>query len=165
MRLAADIPRPRLTTAGLDLFDFAERSGCELRAPLPQNPCTPLADPPPEAVRIRAVLTTATGRRQALTAPRIACAAGLWPDLPDGDRGTRVRAVIATWLVDMVVDGCVLVAGSSGYWLTDDPDEISHYCCSLHSRLHELAIRLRRGRLAAMKAGFLYHGHGHFSRP
>jgi hypothetical protein len=165
MILAADIPRTRLTTAGLDLFDHAEQAGRRVAAPPPQNPCTLPADPPPEAMRIRSVLATRIGRHQAITAPQIAQAAGLWPELRDADRGTKVREMVTAWLEYVTQPGMVPVADSSGYWLTDDPEDITHYCQTLRSRGRETFLRERRIRMLARMAGLTYHGHGHWARP
>jgi len=165
MILAADIPRPKLTTAGLALFDHAEQAGRTVAAPPPQNPCTPPADPPPEALRIAQVLAAHTSRDHAITAPRIAAAAGLWPDLHDADRGTKVRELIADWLECVTLPGYVPVADSRGYWLTDDPEDMDHQDQSIRSRIRQMAFRLHRQRILARMAGMVYHGHGHWACP
>lgn len=155
---------PQLGTAGLDLFEHALQAGRTVVVPPPQNPCTSPAAPPPEALLIAAVLADRRGRDAAITAPRIAAAAGLWPDLRDADRGTKVRELIATWYETMLVDGYVLVATSDGYFLSDDPEDIAHYDHSLQGRLRDIGWRLHRVRLAARRAGFVYHGHGDWER-
>lgn len=151
--------------AGLDLFAFAERSQHQVAAPLPQNPCRLPADPPPEALQIRDVLWQAICRRHAITAPAIAAAAGLWPDLRDADRGTRVRELITVWYEALQMPGRVLISDSCGYWHSDDAAEISHYHQSLISRIREIGSRARRVRLVAQATGrYVYHGHGHWAR-
>jgi hypothetical protein len=161
--IAPDIHTRRITTAGLDLFDHAEKAGRRIDAPAPQNPCTLPADPPPEALQIHDILYRCIARRYALTAPRIAEETGLWPHTTPADRGTKVRELIAVWYEAMLVPGMVLVSDSCGYWHTADPEEISHYDRSLLSRIREIARRDRRLRMAARTAGLTYHGHGHWS--
>lgn len=150
-------------TVGLDLFTWSAGRGCNVSAPPPQNPCRAPADPPAEALQIRDIISDHIGRTQAITAPQIAMAAGLWMDLRDADRGTRVRELISTWYELMLVPGYVLVADSAGFFLTSDPEDLSHYDQSLLSRIREIALRDRRVRLAAKTAGFIYHGHGHWA--
>lgn len=151
--------------AGLDLFAHALRQHRDPVAPPPQNPCTLPADPPPEALAVCDVLWQAICRRHAITAPAIAAAAGLWPDLRDADRGTRVRELITTWYEAMQMPGRVLVSGSCGYWHSDDAAEITHYHQSLISRICDIATRARRVRLVAQATGrYTYHGRGHWAR-
>ena len=150
--------------AGLDLFSWAHDAGRKPAAPAPQNPCSAPADPPPEALRIHGVLYRCICRRNALTAPRIAAEAGLWPDLRDADRGTKVRELITLWYETLLTPGRVLVSDSCGYWHTHDAEEISHYCQQLRSRGREIFVRERRIRMAAKTAGFVHHGGGNFSR-
>lgn len=151
--------------AGLDLFAYAEQRRCSVAAPRPQNPCTTHAEPPPEALRLRDVLSTHLSRARAITAPAIAEAAGLWPDLSPADRGTRAREIITTWYESLQLAGRVLVSDSCGFWHSDDPAEISRYHRSLLSRIREIGSRARRVRLAAQTTGrFAYHGGGHWAR-
>lgn len=148
-----------------DLFTWAEHQGRKPAAPAPQNPCTLPADPPPEAAAIRSVLAAHTTRSSPITAPAIAAQAGLWPDLRDVDRGTRVRDVIRDWYEHLLIPGHILVASGAGYWHTTDPDDLSHQDASLLSRIRGDAHRLRRIRVAARLAGFVHHGRGRWSRP
>lgn len=148
---------------GLDLFAWTERAGRSVAATPPQNPCKLPADPPPEALRIRDVLSRHLGRDHAITAPRIAAEAGLWPTLLPADRGTKVRELISTWYATMLQPGLVLVADSAGFWLTNDPEDITHQCQSLRSRGKEIYRRERNIRMAALTAGFTYHGQGNWS--
>lgn len=151
--------------AGLDLFVYAERQACTVAAPVPQNPCTLPADPPPEALRLRDALASHLSRDRAITAPALADAAGLWPDLRPADRGTRARELMTTWYEALQLSGRVLVSDSCGFWHSDDPAEISRYHRSLLSRIREIATRARRVRLAAQTTGrFAYHGGGHWAR-
>ena len=135
-----------------------------VNAPVPHNPCTLPTDPPPEALRIAQVLASHTGRDAAITAPEIARVAGLWPNLSDADRGTKVRALISVWYESMLQPRLVLVSNSDGFFHTADPADLSHYDRSLLSRIREIALRDRRVRMAARTAGFVHHGHGQWSR-
>lgn len=151
--------------AGLDLFVHALQQHRDPVAPPPQNPCTLPADPPPDALQIRAVLARHVGRSTAITAPAIAAAAGIWPDLRDADRGTRARELITVWYEALQLPGSVLISDSCGYWHSDDPAEISRYHQSLISRIREIGSRARRVRLVAQATGrYSYHGRGHWAR-
>jgi hypothetical protein len=151
--------------AGLDLFAHAAQAGRTLNAPILQTPCRLPADPPPEALSIAQVLALHIGRDHAITAPRIADAAGLWPDLRDDARGTRVREVITAWLEYIPLPGYVLVATDDGYFNTADPGDLTRQHESLRGRLRGLASRMYRLRLHAQSVGFVYHGHGQWTRP
>lgn len=161
------VPRPlsgQDAVRGLDLFAWTEQTGRSVAAPTPQNPCKAPADPPPEALQIRDTLIPHVGRDHAITAPQIAQDAGLWPDLRDADRGTKVRELIATWYETMLQPGLVLVSTSSGFFHTSDPDDLTHYDRSLLSRIRKIALRDRRVRMAARTAGFVHHGKGNWAR-
>jgi hypothetical protein len=64
----------------------------------------------------------------------------------------------------MLVPGKVLVSNSAGFFQTQDPEDLTHYDRSLLSRIREIALRDHRVRMAARTAGFVHHGHGHWSR-
>lgn len=153
-----------IETAGLDLFAWSQQKTAKpvVVAP-PRNPFLPSAEPPQEAGWIRAVLQQRRCPQDAITAPRIAEAAGLWPDQSQAARGVKVRELIATWYESMLVPGCVLVSSERGYWHTDDPEALAHYDRSLQSRIREIALRLRRVRLAARTAGYTHHGKGRWT--
>lgn len=152
------------TISDLPLFAAAQ-APCKPAAPTPQNPCSIPAEPPQEARAIRAALAHCTSPDRALTAPAIAEAADLWPDLSRADKGTRAREVITTWYEYMQIPGHVLIALSRGYWHTDDPEAVTHYHASLISRIRGIASRHRRVRLAAQTAGLHYHGKGRWTAP
>jgi len=157
---------PRSATAGLDLFDYATQAGCSVSAPPMQNPCTPPADPPPELAAIAAVLTRCVRRPCAMTAPAIAEAAGLWPQLQRAERGTRARQIIRTWYEHLARPGYVLVASSIGFFYTDDPEDMSAFDATTRSRACETFGTLRRTRLQARTSGAMqYRGRGRWERP
>ena len=147
----------------MDLFEFAEQQGCRADAPVPQLPCHVPADPTPEATAIRQVLARCIGKANCVTAPNIAARAGLWPDLRPADRGTRAREVIRTWLEFMAIRGHVLIAGSQGYWHSNDPKEIEKYLRTLHSRAMTTLDRYKRTRIITQAVPHFRHiGHGRF---
>lgn len=146
------------------LFTWAAQQRCNAAAPRRQNPCRVDAEPPPEALAIRDVLADRRGRERAITAPRIAAAAGLWPDHRDADRGTKARQIIRTWYEHMALDRYVLIASSAGFYYTDDPEEMAHYDATQRSRIREIAITLRRTRLQARtSANLIHHGRGRWT--
>ncbi len=118
------------------------------------------AEPPPEAVAIAGVLVTHRDRGHAITAPRIAQEAGLWADLRDVDRGTRVRELITTWFEAIQIDGHVLLASDSGYFHSSDPAEVTRYCRTLRGRAMLTMVRYRRVRIQAQSVGMVHRGHG-----
>lgn len=145
--------------AAPDLFAWAVQSRRNVVAPAPQNPCT-LPDPPPEALAIREALRGALSMETAITAPRIAAAAGLWPDNRPADRGTKAREIMTVWYEHIQEPGRVLIAGTCGYWHSNDPVEVTAYLRTLRSRARETFSRLRRARIQAQFAGMQHIGHG-----
>ena len=148
-----------MTDGAPDLFSWAVQQRRTVRAPVPQNPCK-LPDPPPEAMAIRAALRGALSMADAMTAPRIAAAAGLWPELRPADRGTKAREIMTVWYEHIQEPGRVLIASTCGYWHSDDPAEITAYLRTLRSRARETFSRHRRARIQAQHAGMRHLGRG-----
>jgi hypothetical protein len=146
----------------LDLFAWAAQHTCTSQEPTLQPPCTPpaQADLPPEARPIFAVLAAHRGAACAITAPRIAAAAGLWPDLGDANRGTKVRKILEltqdAWPFPVCGD-------SDGYYVAATPEELTHYCANLRSRALCILRRFASVRTSGRRAGHTYHGHGRWS--
>lgn len=100
-----------------------------------------------------------------MTAPAIAAAAGLWPDLSRTERGTRARQIIRTWYEHFARPGLVLVTSSIGFFYTDDPADMSGFDATTRSRIRETANTLRRTRLQArVVAGMQHRGRGRWER-
>lgn len=165
------------------IIDVAQPGRDEpLLALMLQEPCTPVAratqppapagysarplsagadlDVPPEFVPIWSVLELHRGQATAITAPAIADAAGLWPDMAPANRGTRVRKVLElaqdVWPLPICGD-------ADGYYVAVTPDELTHYCANLRSRALCCHRRFASVRNAGRRAGFRYLGHGRWA--
>lgn len=146
-----------------DLFAWAEKQGCN---PVASDLQPDVGEPPDgftsDARAVFAVLTSRRGSAAAITAPDIADAAGLWPDLSDINRGTKVRKILEQtqdyWPFPICGD-------SSGYYVAATPDEMSHYSANLRSRALCCLRRHASHRRAGIRAGFQYHGKGIWSSP
>ena len=110
--------------------------------------------------RIWAVLAHHRGQAAAITAPAIAEAAGLWPDVTPVNRGTRVRKVLElaqdVWPWPVCGDG-------DGYYLAVTADEMTHYCAQVRSRALCNLRRFASFRKAGKRVGFPYLGHGRWA--
>jgi hypothetical protein len=129
-------------------------------APAVQPPCSAVAADLPQWGRIVQVLAGHRGREQAITAPAIAVAAGLWPGLSDANRGTRVREVIAQCQDHWPWPIC---GDAEGYYLAATAAELTAYCANLRSRAVQILRRFGSVRRSGRRAGYCYHGHGRFS--
>lgn len=157
----------RMTTpiGALPLFAHAEKQHRTVAPPPTRNPYSTAADVPPEADALRAALTACVGRANAMTATQLAAAAGLWPECTPADRGTKARQVMRTWYEHMARPGYVLIALSSGFYYTSDPEDLSRYDATMQSRIRNTAETLRRTRLQARTCipTFTHHGRGRWS--
>jgi len=119
-----------------------------------------VADVPPEFYRIWAVLESHFGQAAAITAPAIAEAAGLWPDVSPVNRGTRVRKVLE---LAQDVWPWPVCGDNDGFYLAASADDLNHYIANLNSRLLCLVKRLSSVGSAARRVGFVDLGHGRFA--
>jgi len=135
-------------------------------AQLVHPPCTPPAAPmpalPPEGRRLFAVLESHKGAAAAITAPALAEAAGLWPDMTPANRGTRVREMLSLHQDDWPWP---IVGDVDGYYRPATAAEITHCCANYRSRALLILRRLRTVRRKAMAAGFVHCGHDRFADP
>jgi hypothetical protein len=146
------------------LFAWAPQAPCMASAPAAQQACTDASaggvDVPAEFAPIWAVLARHRGQAAAITAPAIAAAAGLWPDVATVNRGTRVRKVLElaqdVWPEPLCGD-------SDGYYLAATAEEIAHAYANLTSRGKCIFRRRRSLRRAARAAGWQDLGHGRWA--
>lgn len=146
-----------------DLFTWAERSqpACGTIADAVQAACAGLPACLPDDFRlVIQVLASHVGADLAITAPEIAAAAGLWPDMAPANRGTKVRKLLELHQDDWPWPIC---GDSRGYYFASTADDLTHYCASLRSRAICDLRRFATTRRHARRAGFIYLGHGRWS--
>ena len=123
-------------------------------------PCSPAFPLPPEFAAIWNVLEQHVGAEDAITAPAIAAAACLWPDMTPVNAGTKVRKILEltqdAWPFPICGD-------ANGYYLAANAEELSHYCANLRSRAFCCHRRFASVRNAGRRAGFEYLGHGRWA--
>lgn len=125
----------------------------------PRSPPAPPDGYSPEILAIFAVLERRRGAAAAITAPAIAGAAGLWPDLSPANRGTRVRKLLEQYQDFWPFPIC---GEADGYYLAQAPEELTHAYATLTSRGRCIFRRRRSLRLAALRAGFSESAKGRF---
>ena len=104
----------------------------------------PLLPDDPNVANLRSLLACAVGLDRAITINQIANMLNL------SRRATE--ALLESAIADLDFP---LVAGSYGYFIPENKDDITRYLISLHSRIKCLAIRMRSVRRNARAAGLL----------
>jgi hypothetical protein len=154
-----------IPVSDMDLFDWAherDRSSPST-AMSPTVPCKLPAEVLPDDFRtVASVLRRRVGADMAITAEDIASAAGLFAGLSRESRRCKVRSVIRRHMLDFDFPVC---GDSNGYYIAETPDELAHYHASMHSRIREIAIRMRSVIRQGKAAGFTYHGKGRWTSP
>ena len=107
-----------------------------------------------EFLRVRALLATRIGEAAALTLAQLVELASL-------PNRRAAEQLMETRLADF---GFPLCAGSMGYFVPENPEQINHYVSSLKSRIKCIAIRLRTVQQNAARAGWMRDGQ-QFSKP
>lgn len=126
-----------------DLFAYASEHPEEMLSPAAspvQTDCSsPARQLPDDAIRIVQVLSGRVGRANAITAPDLADAAGLFQDSPRQARGTQLRHLLTLHLDDLPWP---VVADASGYYRPADYAEARHYVANLLARTAGILDRL-----------------------
>lgn len=150
-----------------DLFQWVEQHPCTASAAPPQPVCIAPADPlqtppdlPAEFAAIWKILEQHRGAASAITAPQIAAAAGLWPDMSPANAGTKVRKILEQtqdwWPWPVCGD-------SEGFYLAVTAEEMAHYSANLRGRFGSIIKRFVSHRRAGVRVGFTYLGKGRWS--